>query len=103
VSRNCVTAPGHGPFALRVTEGVAIVGHVPGPETSSGYPETEVVVRADRYGGVPPAVSNVMGEESLSIITVDQPRQVAERRLCIGHRVGQSFEVDAHEQSHSHR
>ena len=55
----------------RGTEGVAIVGHVPGPKTSSGYPKAKVVVRADRHGGVPLAVSDVAGEKSLSVTTID--------------------------------
>ena len=65
-------APDHGPTALRDTEGVAIVGHVPGPETSGGYPETEVVVRIDRYGGVRLAVSDAIGEKSLPVTAINR-------------------------------
>ena len=31
----------------------------------------EVVVRADRYGGVRPTVSDVIGKKSLSVATID--------------------------------
>jgi hypothetical protein len=57
--------------ALRDTDGVAVVDHIPGPESPSGHLETDAVVRADRYGGVPPGVPAAVADHGLSLVRIE--------------------------------